>query len=341
MTCNINITGFDLLIKPTDLINQLPANDTIRDFIISSRKTISNIIHKRDKRLLCIVGPCSIHNIKEAKDYANMLMELKKNYKDKLFIVMRVYFEKPRTTVGWKGLINDPYLNGSFRINEGLELARSLLLYLNGIGMPCGVEFLDNIIPQYIGDLVSWGAIGARTSESQIHREMVSGMSMPIGFKNGTDGNVQISVDAIKCASAYHHFLSISNNGEPAIAHTKGNSDCHVILRGGNITGPNYEREYVYKCQELLDKYNINHGIMIDCSHGNSQKKHKNQIIVCKSIAEQLKDNRYIIGLMIESNINEGTQKIGSELKYGVSVTDECVNIATTKDMLEILATVL
>ncbi|KAJ3209299.1 hypothetical protein HK099_008527 [Clydaea vesicula] len=333
------------LIPPQILMEDFPLEDEVSDFILSQRNEAENIVNGIDDRLLVVVGPCSIHNVEQALEYAKNLTSVKLKLQKNLLIVMRVYFEKPRTTVGWKGLINDPFMDGSFQINKGLKLARKLLLDINTMGLPCGVEFLDTLTPQYIGDTITWGAIGARTTESQIHRELSSGLSVPVGFKNGTDGSVQVAIDAIKSASSPHHFLGVTKQGLSAIVETSGNKSCHLILRGSN-SGPNYEKKFVTEVIEKLKKNGTEEKkltLMIDCSHGNSMKKHENQILVVKSVCEQLVDpecKNSIMGVMIESNINEGNQKLGDgkNLKYGVSVTDACINFEETITALELLS---
>ena len=291
-----------------------------------------------------MVGPCSIHDVEAAKDYGRQLKKIADKVKDKILVVMRVYFEKPRTTVGWKGLINDPHLDFSFDVNEGLKRARNLLIYLNSIGMPCGCEFLDVITPQYISDLISWGAIGARTTESQVHRQMVSGMSMPIGFKNGTGGSIKLATDAVVSAQHRHCFMAINDYGEPSICNTKGNPDCHIILRGGGGK-PNYDIDNLFKAYSLFNRRKLNARIMIDCSHENSHKDHNKQPEVLGEILRNWGMVGYqnvtevmtnVIGVMIESNINQGKQKLvkKEDLKYGVSITDACVDLITTEKML-------
>lgn len=297
-----------------------------------------------DDRLVVIVGPCSVHDVQSAKEYAILLAKEFERLKDDLLIVMRVYFEKPRTTIGWKGLINDPDLNGTYNINKGLKLARQLLLEISELGLPIGTEFLDTISPQYTSDLVSWGAIGARTTESQVHRELSSGLSCPIGFKNGTSGDIQIAADAIESAAGQHCFLGINEWGCASIVRTTGNSACHVILRGGS-DGPNYSAEHVAKACAKLEKSKLRPSLMIDCSHGNSSKQHKNQPIVAQNIAEQLiGGSKSVFGVMIESNIIEGNQKLNpgvtdpKTLTYGQSVTDACINWESTVQVLDTLA---
>lgn len=332
------------LIPPQILVEEYPLSLSAAQTVASGRKATEEIVKQEDDRLLVVVGPCSIHDVRSGLEYARKLAAYAQTAKDDLHIVMRVYFEKPRTTVGWKGLINDPNLNGSFQINKGLRLARGFLLEVNNLGLPAGTEFLDTISPQYTADLISWGAIGARTTESQVHRELSSGLSMPIGFKNGTDGSISIAVDAIKAASSEHVFLSVTKQGISAIVETNGNDACHVILRGAN-TGPNYSAEHVGAVSSKLNAAGLPARIMIDCSHGNSEKKHENQINVVKSIASQLAagDSQAcnIFGVMIESNLVAGKQSIPAQgptaLKYGQSITDACVDWDTTVLALDLL----
>ncbi|KAJ2784432.1 3-deoxy-7-phosphoheptulonate synthase [Coemansia javaensis] len=342
---DLRIAGYDPLIPPNILQLDHPLSEHSEDVIASGRKQASEILRRKDDRLLVIVGPCSIHDPDAAIEYARGLKGLADVLKDDLCIIMRVYFEKPRTTVGWKGLINDPDLNDTFQINKGLRVARDLLCKITDLGMPAGCELLDTISPQFLGDLFSWGAIGARTTESQLHRELASGVSFPVGFKNGTDGNASIAVDAIRSASHPHHFLGVTKNGLAAITVTRGNPMCHIILRGGNA-GPNYGAEWVARISEQITKAGVVDNIMIDCSHGNSNKDHRNQPKVCSDVAAQVAaGNRAIMGVMIESNINEGRQNIPSEaeggpkaLKYGQSITDACVSWEQTIPMLKELA---
>ena len=332
---NINIEEFNPLIKPSVLLNMLPINNKILDFVEHTRREIQDILNNKSNKKLFIVGPCSIHNPEEALEYGKRLKLIADKVNSNILIVMRVYFEKPRTTIGWKGLINDPDLDNSFNVNKGLMLARKLLLDLNNIGMPCGYEVLDTITPQYISDLISWGAIGARTTESQVHRQMVSGLSMPVGFKNGTDGNKIIARDAILSASFPHCFMGINNEGIPCICKTKGNKFTHIILRGGS-SGPNYSHKDILEMEELLNEKNINTKIMIDCSHGNSKKDYKNQNITLKEVLILIKKCNSIMGVMIESNINEGKQKLCEKknLKKGVSITDSCIGLEETDNLL-------
>jgi len=335
MLKNKNIKDFLKLEPPDYFLNTLPITKEIEDNILEKRKEIEEIINGRSKKKLFIVGPCSIHDPVAALEYGKELKKIADRISDKVLIIMRVYFEKPRTTVGWKGLINDPYLDNSFKVNDGLLLARKLLLDLNSIGMPCGYEILDPITPQYIADLISWGAIGARTTESQVHRQIVSGLSMPVGFKNGTGGSIKIARDAILSAKFPHCFMGITEKGKAAICKTSGNKNCHLILRGGSM-GPNYTSKYLDESERLLNEFSLPKAIMIDCSHGNSLKNYKNQERVLNYTIEEIKKRDSIIGVMIESNINEGNQKIqdGKELLYGVSITDSCLGIAETKRIL-------
>ncbi|KAI0076765.1 3-deoxy-7-phosphoheptulonate synthase [Panus rudis PR-1116 ss-1] len=329
------------LIPPQILQEDLPLTLQAAQTVLEGRKAAENILRSNDDRLLVVVGPCSVHNVESAMEYAHKLREYAETAKEDLHIIMRVYFEKPRTTVGWKGLINDPDMNGSFQINKGLRLARTLLLDIAKLGLPAGCEFLDTITPQYTADLVSWGAIGARTTESQVHRELTSALSMPTGFKNSTDGTVGIAIDACRAASRPHVFLSVGKHGLSSIVETEGNPDVHLILRGGS-SGPNYAAEYVRDCGEKLKKAGFPAKIMIDCSHGNSSKQHRKQIEVADDIARQLESgetSEMIMGVMIESNLVEGRQDIPSSgpagLIYGQSVTDACLSWEQTVPVLE------
>ncbi|AGH85074.1 MULTISPECIES: 3-deoxy-7-phosphoheptulonate synthase AroG [Ralstonia solanacearum species complex] len=341
-TDDLRIRELKELTPPAHLIREFPCNDAVSELIYQSRTAMHRILHGMDDRLIVIIGPCSIHDTKAALDYARRLVEQRERFKADLEIVMRVYFEKPRTTVGWKGLINDPYMDGSFKINDGLRTARELLVNINELGVPAGTEYLDMISPQYIADLVSWGAIGARTTESQVHRELASGLSCPVGFKNGTDGNVKIAVDAIKAASQPHHFLSVTKGGHSAIVSTAGNEDCHIILRGGKA--PNYDAASVQAACEDIAKSGLAARLMIDASHANSSKKHENQIPVCEDIGRQIAggDDR-IVGVMVESHINAGRQDHVQgtpveDLNYGQSVTDACIGWDDSLKVLETLA---
>lgn len=342
---DLRIAGYDPLLPPNILQMESPLSAHSEDVIAQGRQQASQILQRKDDRLLVIVGPCSIHDPKSALEYCSKLKPLADELQEDLLIIMRVYFEKPRTTVGWKGLINDPDLNDTFQINRGLRKARDLLREVTETGMPAGCELLDTISPQFLGDLFSWGAIGARTTESQLHRELASGVSFPVGFKNGTDGNATIAVDAIRSASHPHHFLGVTKSGLAAITVTKGNPLCHIILRGGN-SGPNYEKEWVDKIGEQIRSAGVVDNIMVDCSHGNSNKDHRNQPKVCEDVAGQVASgNKSIIGVMIESHLIEGRQNIpkkedgGAEaLKYGQSITDACVSWDQTVPMLRQLA---
>ena len=335
------IEDITVLPPPEHLIRFFPIGGTaVEALITSTRKTIQNIMAGKDDRLLVIIGPCSIHDPVAALEYARKLRAVRAQYQDTLEVVMRVYFEKPRTTVGWKGLINDPYLDETYRIDEGLRIARQLLIDINRLGMPAGSEFLDVISPQYIGDLISWGAIGARTTESQVHRELASGLSAPIGFKNGTDGNIRIATDAIQSASRGHHFLSVHKNGQVAIVNTNGNQDCHVILRGGKA--PNYDAASVAAACKDLEAAHLPATLMVDCSHANSSKQHEKQRDVARDIAAQVASgSRSVFGLMIESHLTAGAQKFtpgkdqASALEYGKSITDACLG---WDDSLQVLA---
>ena len=333
------ITEITELAPPAHLLREFPVSETAAITTYERRQAIHRILHGADDRLVVVVGPCSIHDYDAAIDYATRLAALKRELEGDLAIVMRVYFEKPRTTVGWKGLINDPRLDGSFRINEGLRLARRILLEINELELPAGTEYLDMITPQYIADLISWGAIGARTTESQVHRELASGLSCPVGFKNGTHGDVRIAVDAIKAESAPHHFLSVTKGGHSAIVHTGGNEDCHIILRGGKT--PNYDAASVGAvCKELSDA-GLAQRVMIDCSHANSQKKHERQLDVVADIAAQVAGGEErIVGVMIESHLEAGRQdlKPDAPLAYGVSITDACIGWESTVGALRQLA---
>ena len=327
------------LVPPSHLLREFPVSDKAAKTVYETRQAIHRVLHGADDRLLVIMGPCSVHDVKAARDYAGKLKRERDRLAGDLLVVMRVYFEKPRTTVGWKGLINDPNLDGSFRINEGLRLARRLLIDLNESGMPVGCEFLDMITPQYIADLVAWGAIGARTTESQIHRELASGLSCPVGFKNGTDGGVKVAVDAVRAASAPHHFLSVTKGGHSAIVSTSGNEDCHIILRGGSR--PNYDATSVDAAAKVLVEAGVPARLMIDFSHGNSSKKPEKQVEVAQDVAGQLAggDTR-ILGVMAESHLKAGRQDLvpGKELVYGMSITDGCIGWDDSRKVLAELA---
>lgn len=336
---NTNIKKNRCLLPPALLHEEYPLSTKEIQTVIKSRNTISNILHDNDDRLVVIVGPCSIHDVKAAKEYANLLFQEAQKHKNELLIVMRVYFEKPRTTIGWKGLINDPHLDNSFNINKGLRMAYKLLLDITKLGLACSTEFLDTITPQYLSGLISWGAIGARTTECQLHRELASGISCPIGFKNGTNGNIDIAVDALRSARSAHTFLGFTESNQINIIESSGNNDVHLILRGGK-QGPNYKKEYVDDASNILESHSLPKKVMIDCSHGNSNKNFKNQEKVVKDIASQIiEGNNNILGVMIESNLKEGNQPISSiPLKYGQSITDSCVGWNKTVEMLNNLA---
>ena len=339
VTDDVRIAGLRPLIPPAILIEEIPVTPSAAETTSRARAAVAGVLRGDDPRLVAVVGPCSIHDPAAALDYARRLVHERKRFASELEVVMRVYFEKPRTTVGWKGLINDPYLDNSFKINDGLRAARELLVGINELGMPAGTEYLDMISPQYIADLVSWGAIGARTTESQVHRELASGLSCPVGFKNGTDGNVKIAVDAIKAASQPHHFLSVTKGGHSAIVSTAGNEDCHVILRGG--TTPNYDAQSVDAACSAIGKAGLAARLMIDASHANSSKKHENQIPVCAEIGRQIAggDER-IVGVMVESHLVAGRQDLqeGCTLTYGQSITDACIGWDESVGVLEGLA---
>lgn len=333
---DINVNAEDVLITPQALREALPLLDKGREFVKAARKTIANIIHKKDPRLLVISGPCSIHDVEAAKAYARKLKALHDKYQDTMYIVMRVYFEKPRTTVGWKGLINDPLMDGSFEVEAGLRKGRELLLYLTELGLPLATEALDPISPQYLAELFSWSAIGARTTESQTHREMASGLSMPIGFKNGTNGSLGVAINALQSAASSHRFMGINRQGQVAVIKTSGNPDGHVILRGGSQ--PNYDESSVAECERELIKQGLQAGIVIDCSHGNSNKDYTRQPIVAENVIDQIcQGNQSIIGIMLESNLKAGNQSADlpmNELEYGVSVTDACIDFETTEQLI-------
>lgn len=337
---NININDIKPLLSPEMVMHQLPSTVEVNQHIESSRRVISDILQGRDKRFLAIVGPCSVHDEKSALEYAQKLHHLAEQVSDSLYIVMRVYFEKPRTTVGWKGLINDPYLDDSLAINDGLLLARKLLLSLNQLGVVVATEFVDTITPQYISDLVSWAAIGARTTESQPHRTLASGLSMPVGFKNNTSGDVSVAVNAVMAAKNSHRFLSVTEQGLAAIVDTKGNANCHIILRGGT-PGANYQKSHVNKACELLAKEDLPLKLLIDCSHANCAKDHKRQIDVINDISQQIEQgDGAIMGMMLESHLQEGKQTLTkpADLEYGKSITDPCLGWPDTEKVILKLA---
>ncbi len=338
-TDDLRIREIKELISPETLLADFPITELAAETVYKTRRAIHAILHDEDDRLLVVIGPCSVHDPDAAREYASKLKPLHDELKDDLMLVMRVYFEKPRTTVGWKGLINDPDLNGTFHINKGLRLARQLLLDINSMGLPAGTEYLDPISPQYVADLISWGAIGARTTESQVHRELASGLSCPVGFKNSTNGSLKVALDAIRSASQPHHFLSVVKQGRSAIFATSGNCDCHVILRGG--TRPNYDTESINIASEEMEAAGHKPRLMIDFSHANSRKRHDKQISIAHDIAGQIaRGDRRIIGAMIESNLVAGSQDIrpDQEMIYGQSVTDACISWEDSIPLLHALA---
>jgi 3-deoxy-7-phosphoheptulonate synthase len=336
---DVRIREIKELAPPAHLVREFPCSEKTEELTYHTREAIHRILHGSDDRMVVIVGPCSIHDPKAGLEYAKRLLDMKRELEKDLVVVMRVYFEKPRTTVGWKGLVNDPDLDGTYQINKGLRLARQLLMEINDAGMPAGLEFLDMITPQYYADLASWGAIGARTTESQVHRELASGLSCPVGFKNGTDGNVRIAVDALKAARAPHHFLSVTKAGHSAIVSTNGNEDCHIILRGGKH--PNYDAASVDAAAKELAGAGLEQRLMIDCSHSNSQKMYQRQVDVAREVARQVAtgDDR-IFGIMVESNLKAGRQDLlpGKPLVYGQSITDACIGWEDSVPVLRNLA---
>ncbi|QLE84379.1 3-deoxy-7-phosphoheptulonate synthase AroG [Shewanella sp. Scap07] len=335
---DVRINKIKELLPPVAILERFPASERASATVFNGRQNIHKILQKQDDRLLVVIGPCSIHDPKAALEYGQRLVQLREKYQDQLEVVMRVYFEKPRTTVGWKGLINDPYMDNSFKLNDGLRTARKLLLDLNDLGIPTAGEFLDMITPQYVADLMCWGAIGARTTESQVHRELSSGLSCPVGFKNGTDGTIKIAIDAIGAASAPHHFLSVTKYGHSAIVETKGNPDCHIILRGGKQ--PNYSAEDVAEITSQLNTAKLANNIMIDFSHANSSKQFKRQLVVAEDVSAQISaGDKAIFGVMVESNLVEGRQDYieGQPLCYGQSITDACIGWDDTEQMLAML----
>ena len=333
---NTHISSEKVLITPMQLKQQIPLSEQGTNYIAEARQTISDIIHGKDHRLLVVTGPCSIHDIKSAKEYALKLKELHEQLKDDMYLVMRIYFEKPRTTVGWKGLLNDPHMNDSFEVEEGLKLGRELLVWLAELEIPVATEALDPISPQYLSELFSWSAIGARTTESQTHREMASGLSMPVGFKNGTDGKINVAINALESAMHSHRFMGINTQGQVALMQTQGNPDGHIILRGGKT--PNYETADVQTIEEQINNAGLTPKLVVDCSHGNSSKDHTRQPLVADDIFEQIcTGNRSIMGIMLESHLFEGNQSSSlpkDQLRYGVSVTDACINWQDTEQLL-------
>ena len=338
---NLNILAQQVLITPEALKAELPASAAVQHSIEAARTSIRNILRGADPRLLMVVGPCSIHDTRAALDYAQRLAALSAEVADSLFIVMRAYFEKPRTTTGWKGLINDPHLDDSFEIAEGLAIARKLLLDIAGLQLPLSTEALDPITPQYLQDLISWSAIGARTTESQTHREMASGLSSAVGFKNGTDGGLDVALNALKSVASPHSFLGISHTGQVSVLQTRGNPDAHIVLRGGS-RGPNYDEASIARCEAELEKAGLVANIMVDCSHANSSKDHNQQPAVAREVTRQIRNgNRSIMGMMIESNLEGGNQALQadrSQMRYGVSVTDACIDWTTTDALLREIA---
>ena len=337
---NLNVEQQEVLITPEQLKARLPVSEDVREAVNGYRETVRNIVDRKDPRLLVVVGPCSIHDVEAAKEYAQRLKGLSDDIADQVFVVMRAYFEKPRSTVGWKGLINDPHLDDSFKVAEGLHIGRQLLLELSQMGLPLATEALDPITPQYMQDLISWSAIGARTTESQTHREMASGLSCPVGFKNGTDGSLGVAINALESVANPHRFLGISPTGQVSVIQTKGNAHAHVVLRGGS-SGPNYAPDQIRACEAALEKLGLTQSIMVDCSHANSNKDHRQQRNVVDSVIQQIAaGNRSVTGLMIESHLNEGNQSINNPdgLRYGVSITDACINWDETDSLLRELA---
>ena len=334
---DVNVVSADQLISPAELVRQIPISPAAEKTILEGREQIRNVLRGEDDRMMMVVGPCSIHDEKAAMEYANRILELREDLEDRLLIVMRVYFEKPRTTVGWKGLIYDPHLDDTFDIDEGLRVARRLMHNIADMGIYTGTEFLDPIVPQYLADLVCWATIGARTTESQTHRQMASGLSMPVGFKNGTDGSAQIAVDAMISAQSAHAFLGIDHYGQTSVINTSGNPDGHLVLRGGR-SGTNFDAESIAEAQALLSASEVRRDLLVDCSHGNSNKDHRLQGVAFKDVVSQrASGNRNVMGCMMESNLNPGAQKLDGSLdslEYGVSVTDACVGWDETEELL-------
>ena len=341
ITDDLNIVGQTALATPARLKSQLPLNDDLGHIVQNARNDIKNLLNGSDKRLLIVVGPCSIHDPLAAVDYGERLYELSQKLSDSLLIVMRTYFEKPRTTVGWKGLINDPHLDDSFQIEQGLEISRRLMLDLTSLGLPLATEALDPVTPQYLQDLIAWSAIGARTTESQTHREIASGLSSPVGFKNATDGRLDVAINALKSVAKPHRFLGIDGEGQVSVVQTRGNANAHIVLRGGS-NGPNYEASHINMCETALADAGLPGNIMVDCSHANANKDHNRQRQVIENIGEQIAaGNQSIIGLMIESHLEAGNQSLTdnkSDLNYGVSITDPCIDWDTTEFVLTALA---
>ena len=337
-TENLNVLANEVLPTPYAVKAALPAPEPVLERVADARHQVRKILERRDHRLLVVVGPCSIHDVDAAQEYARQLKAVAARTRDSLLVVMRAYFEKPRTTVGWKGLINDPYLDDSFHIEDGIRIARQLLIDLAAMGLPLSTEALDPIMPQYLHDLIAWSAIGARTTESQTHREMASGLSSAVGFKNGTDGSLDVAINALSSVTKPHRFLGINQSGQVAIIHTRGNDLAHIVLRGGN-SGPNYDDGAIASCEAELRAAGLPENIMVDCSHANSNKDHRNQPAVARDVAAQIeRGNRSIIGMMLESNLSEGSQKLGDDLSYGVSITDACIGWSETESLLLELA---
>ena len=343
-TDDLNIIGHNRLATPEELKLQLPLNEQVVSAVGEARRTIKNILSGKDKRLLVVVGPCSIHDTDAALEYGRRLQDLANSLSHTLYIVMRTYFEKPRTTVGWKGLINDPHLDDSFQIEEGIRIARELMIDLSILGLPLATEALDPVTPQYLQDLIAWSAIGARTTESQTHREIASGLSSPVGFKNATDGRLDVAINALKSVANPHRFLGIDGSGKVSVVSTRGNGAAHIVLRGGD-NGPNYSKNHISECEQALAKASLNQKIMVDCSHANANKQHERQKLVVEDIGTQIANgNNSIIGLMIESHLKAGNQALTNnrdELEYGVSITDACIDWETTEELLKNLSTTI
>ena len=337
-TENLNVLAHEVLPSPREIKEDLPATPEVADAVLEARRRVGNILERRDRRLLVVVGPCSIHDTDAAIEYAGRLRQIARETSESLYIVMRAYFEKPRTTVGWKGFINDPYLDDTFRIEEGIRRARKLLIDITRMGLPLSTEALDPIMPQYLHDLITWSAIGARTTESQTHREMASGLSSIVGVKNGTDGSLTVAVNALESMTRPHRFLGINPSGQVAVIHTRGNDLAHIVLRGGNA-GTNYDAASVRACEEALREAGLAANIMVDCSHANSSKDHRRQPAVARAVTRQIEaGNASIIGIMLESNLAEGGQPLSANLRYGVSITDACIGWECTESLLRELA---
>lgn len=337
-TENLNVLAHELLPSPREIKEDLPATPEVADAVLEARRCVGNILERRDRRLLVVVGPCSIHDTDAAIEYAGRLRQIARETSESLYVVMRAYFEKPRTTVGWKGFINDPYLDDTFRIEEGIRRARKLLIDITRMGLPLSTEALDPIMPQYLHDLITWSAIGARTTESQTHREMASGLSSIVGVKNGTDGSLTVAVNALESMTRPHRFLGINPSGQVAVIHTRGNDLAHIVLRGGSA-GTNYDAASVRACEEALRRAGLAANIMVDCSHANSNKDHRKQPLVARAVTRQIEEgNESIIGVMLESNLAEGGQPLGRDLRYGISITDACIGWESTESLLREMA---